>query len=183
MAVVKADGEILQQNDFQPYGEKIPDSDHLSGNNNYLYCGKEFQSFFDLPFYDSGARFQRNDGIFLSIDPLAEKYYGISPYAYCAGNPVNRVDPDGRDDWTINPSGKVVWLQENNKSILYAVDSKGISTGEKIVLSSDRSLKDLSRNVEVGSPNYTTASSADLKEMNKLFYFLSENSNVEWAIR
>ena len=70
MAVVKADGEILQQNDFQPYGEKIPDSDHLSGNNNYLYCGKEFQSFFDLPFYDSGARFQRNDGIFLSIDPL-----------------------------------------------------------------------------------------------------------------
>ena len=41
-----------------------------SGENDYLYCGKEFQSFFDLPFYDSGARFQRNDGIFLSIDPL-----------------------------------------------------------------------------------------------------------------
>ena len=33
--------------------------------------------------------------IFLSIDPLAEKYYGISPYAYCGGNPVNLVDPDG----------------------------------------------------------------------------------------
>lgn len=29
-------------------------------------------------------------------DPLSEKYYGISPYAYCAGNPVNYVDPDGR---------------------------------------------------------------------------------------
>ncbi len=29
------------------------------------------------------------------MDPLAEKYYSISPYAYCAGNPVNLVDPDG----------------------------------------------------------------------------------------
>ena len=57
-----------------------------------------FQSFFDLPFYDSGARFQRNEGIFLSIDPLAEKYYGISPYAYCSGNPINRVDPEGMID-------------------------------------------------------------------------------------
>ena len=97
-AVVKADGEILQQNDYQPYGEKIIDSDHLSGENDYLYGGKEFQSFFDLPFYDSGARFQRTDGIFLSIDPLAEKYYGISPYAYCSGNPINRVDPEGMID-------------------------------------------------------------------------------------
>lgn len=31
-----------------------------------------------------------------TIDPLAEKYYSISPYAWCAGNPVNAVDPDGR---------------------------------------------------------------------------------------
>jgi len=28
---------------------------------------------------------------------LCEKYYWISPYAYCAGNPVNRIDPDGQD--------------------------------------------------------------------------------------
>ena len=30
--------------------------------------------------------------------PLAEKYYHISPYAYCAGDPVNRIDPDGMAD-------------------------------------------------------------------------------------
>lgn len=30
------------------------------------------------------------------MDPMAEKYYGVSPYAYCAGNPVNRVDPSGK---------------------------------------------------------------------------------------
>jgi len=34
---------------------------------------------------------------FTGVDPLAEKYYSISPYAYCAGNPVRYVDYDGRD--------------------------------------------------------------------------------------
>ena len=28
-------------------------------------------------------------------DPMSEKYYGISPYAFCGNNPVNFVDPDG----------------------------------------------------------------------------------------
>ena len=34
---------------------------------------------------------------FTTIDPLCEKYYDVSPYSYCAGDPVNRIDPDGRD--------------------------------------------------------------------------------------
>ena len=33
----------------------------------------------------------------MQVDPLAEKYYGISPYAYCAGDPVRYVDRDGGD--------------------------------------------------------------------------------------
>ena len=50
---------------------------------------------FDM--YDSQARWQYSlIPRFSTIDPLAEKYYHISPYAYCAGDPVNLVDPDGR---------------------------------------------------------------------------------------
>jgi RHS repeat-associated protein len=52
---------------------------------------------FGINWYDSAARFQTTDGIFTGIDPLAEKYYHISPYAYCAGNPVNVIDPTGMD--------------------------------------------------------------------------------------
>jgi len=33
----------------------------------------------------------------MSVDPLCEKYYWISPYAYCLNNPVKYVDPDGKD--------------------------------------------------------------------------------------
>lgn len=35
-------------------------------------------------------------GIWLSVDPLADKYPESTPYMYCNGNPVMLVDPDGR---------------------------------------------------------------------------------------
>ena len=48
--------------------------------------------------YDYGAR--QHDPILARwdrIDPLCEKYYSTSPYAYCANNPVMLVDPDGME--------------------------------------------------------------------------------------
>ena len=39
--------------------------------------------------------------MWLSVDPLADKYPSISPYAYCAGNPVRLVDPDGKEIYYI----------------------------------------------------------------------------------
>ena len=39
------------------------------------------------------------------MDPLSDKYPSMSPYAYCANNPVILVDPDGRDIWIIGNDG------------------------------------------------------------------------------
>ena len=51
-----------------------------------------------LNMYDYGARQQDPAvGMFTSMDPLCEKYYNISPYSYCAGNPIRYVDPTGCD--------------------------------------------------------------------------------------
>ena len=89
-------GSVLERYDYYPYGEIIPATVATSGNTDYLYTGKESQNaLFGINWYDSAARFQTTDGIFTSLDPLAEKYYHLSPYAYCAGNPVNVLDPDG----------------------------------------------------------------------------------------
>ncbi len=41
-------------------------------------------------------------GRFTVVDPLAEKYYSISPYAYCAWNLISRIDPDGMDWYDIH---------------------------------------------------------------------------------
>ena len=62
----------------------------------YKYSGKELDRMHGLNLYDYGARqYDAALGQFTTMDPLAEKYYNVSPYAYCAGNPVMYVDPDG----------------------------------------------------------------------------------------
>ena len=61
------------------------------------YNGKEFDRTHGLDWYDYCARqYDPASGRFTSMDPLCEKYYNISPYSYCAGNPIRYVDPDGR---------------------------------------------------------------------------------------
>lgn len=54
--------------------------------------------------YDAEGNILRQDSIsentkamFTTIDPHAESYYHLSPYSYCGGNPVNRIDPTGMD--------------------------------------------------------------------------------------
>ena len=52
------------------------------------------------PYLDFGARlYDPRTAAWLSQDPMAEKYYPISPYAYCSNDPLNRFDPDGRADF------------------------------------------------------------------------------------
>ena len=67
-------------------------------SNRYYYAGKELKKTGNLNWLDFGARiYDPFVGRWTAPDPLMEKYPGISPYAYCAGNPMNLVDPDGRD--------------------------------------------------------------------------------------
>jgi hypothetical protein len=47
--------------------------------------------YFGARYYDSGL------SIWLSVDPMSDKYPSMSPYNYCANNPVILVDPDGRE--------------------------------------------------------------------------------------
>jgi len=103
--VVNDSGEVLQRNLYYPYGERMASWTPSLTNNDYLYGGKELHTLFSLPFYDSGARFQTTDGIFTSMDPLCEKYYSVSPYAYCSGDPVNYVDILGLSTQVYQSSG------------------------------------------------------------------------------
>ena len=51
-----------------------------------------------MDWHDYGAR--HFDGIvWRNVDPHTEKYYNVSPWGYCHGNPINKIDPDGMDDY------------------------------------------------------------------------------------
>ena len=61
------------------------------------------------------------------VDPLAEKKPWLSPYHFCSNNPLNRLDPDGRDDFTINKkTGDVKLIKENdNPDRILKTNGKG----------------------------------------------------------
>ena len=80
-------GEVVEINDYYPFGSRW----------DVATSRKEEQFRFGTPYIDYGARqYDPIIGRWFAQDPLSEKYYGISPYAFCAGNPVKYLDPDGR---------------------------------------------------------------------------------------
>ena len=63
----------------------------------YRFLGNELYTSNSLGLYDFSARmYDPTLGRFLSVDPMAEGYRHLSPYAYCAGNPAVYVDKDGQ---------------------------------------------------------------------------------------
>lgn len=95
VARVVADGKVIQRNDYYPYGMPAASSTGAEANA-YRYGGKEFESRHGLNIYDYEARWMDHAlGRFNAPDILAENDLGISPYTYCGGDPVNRIDPTG----------------------------------------------------------------------------------------
>ncbi len=118
-------GTVIEASDYYPFGKRIqvtaPVSEPVGGSqyasepavapvapatsvastsspNRWRFSGKEDQSFLgaSIPLLDFGARMY-NPAIarWTAADPLSEKYYGISPYVYCANNPILFTDIAG----------------------------------------------------------------------------------------
>ncbi|WP_131431031.1 RHS repeat-associated core domain-containing protein, partial [Chryseobacterium formosense] len=88
--------EVLEENNYYPFGLKHEGYNQLSGNPGYQYKynGKELQN--ETGMYDYGARFYMPDiGRWGVVDPLTEKMRKFSPYNYAWDNPIRFIDPDG----------------------------------------------------------------------------------------
>ncbi|WP_255498815.1 DUF6443 domain-containing protein, partial [Dysgonomonas sp. ZJ709] len=79
--VANAGGTVVQKSHYYPFGMAFAESTDLE-RQPYKYNGKELEQEHQLNMYDYHARqMEPGTGRFMSVDPLAEKYYNISPYA------------------------------------------------------------------------------------------------------
>jgi RHS repeat-associated protein len=99
--VVSESGELRQVIHYYPFGGTYGDTGLNSALQPYKYNGKEFDHTHGLNWYDYGARmYSPALPMWTAMDQKCEEYYHLSPYVYCAGNPVINIDPDGRSIWT-----------------------------------------------------------------------------------
>ena len=104
-AYLTHNGQVTQTLNYLPYGEDWVDIQHYMGTRYsnmelYTFTGKVKDS--ESGYHYFGSRYYDSEALtgWLSVDPMSDKYPSLSPYNYCAWNPVKLEDPNGKE---INP--------------------------------------------------------------------------------
>ena len=109
---------VRSRSDYYPFGTRTGSYEETGGaDGRWRFSGKEWQAEpAGLPLLDFGARmYDPATAFWLSQDPMAEKYPFLSPYSYCAGDPVNLVDPDGRSTWVVSSGNGYTVVDGGNR--------------------------------------------------------------------
>ena len=169
-------GTVEQRNDYYPSGALMATSTGGSVQP-YKYNGKELVRTDHFDHYDYGARWMnpKIGARFTTIDPMCEEYYDISPYAYCAGDPVNLMDLDGRHIYTINENGEIKKISnDSHMDLLISYDGLDMAKFSFGFLEQFTSERDDYKG------HYGNTSNLD--DAVSLFMFAAKNTDVEWAI-
>ena len=117
--ITDATGGLVQHLEYTPSGEVLVDDrpTQSSWSTPYKFNGKELDEETGLYYY--GARYyDPRTSVWISADPLAEKYPNVSSYVYCLDNPVKFIDIDGKKPSFENMTNKnhygFVFVCQNN---------------------------------------------------------------------
>ncbi len=108
----------------------------------YTFSGKERDEETGYSYF--GARYYNSSySIWMSVDPMANKYPSLSPYVYCGNNPVKLVDPSGEEIWIIGVDGSNIHYSQGmnysgkDESVLNKINSlnqmNSTKNGEKLL--------------------------------------------------
>ena len=108
---------------YRPQNQLLPQG-NLSAIAYYTFSAKEKDSETNLSYF--GARYYTSDlSIWLSVDPMSDKYPSLSPYTYCANNPIKLVDPNGEDWFENELTGDVYYARDYRKGDEQYIDGEG----------------------------------------------------------
>ena len=128
--ITGANGTVLERSDYYPYGLRMEGGTQATGNR-WHFAGKEEQNQIpSLAWLDFGARmYDPFLGRWTTQDPLAEKYPALSPYSYCAGNPISFMDDSGADIVIAGKNNSALTIQTEVINLNLNVSHFGIDWG------------------------------------------------------
>jgi len=187
--VINSSGTVIEKSHYYPSGMRFyPESTSNSGALPYRYNGKEMEAMNGLNEYDYGAR-RRGAGlpVWTAMDPLAEKYYSISPYAYCKGNPVRFIDPNGKSVYSVDSKGNIKLVTDNKdkNDQLYKLNKNGELVKDKTHLNLNKGILEnvgsKDAKTKAGYVNYNTLKFNNEKSADTFFKWTAKNTDVEWS--
>ena len=94
--ITYSDGKAVQHLHYLPWGEDFINQRTTDYAARFTFSAKEKDA--ETGFSYFGSRYYSSDlSIWLSVDPMSDKYPSLSPYVYCADNPIKLVDPNGEE--------------------------------------------------------------------------------------
>lgn len=104
--ITNLDGEVLQHIEYVPFGEVFIEERNNTWNTPYLFNAKEFDGETGMYYY--GARYyEPRISLWMSTDPMQEKYPMSTTYCFVNNNPIKEIDPDGCDGYVIINGNKI----------------------------------------------------------------------------
>ena len=129
--ITDSSGQAVQHMQYLPYGETKLDQRTSSYHERYTFSGKEKDS--ETGYYYFGARYYNSDlSLWLSVDPMADKYPSLSPYNYCAWNPMKIVDPNGDSVFITGDDASkkeaLRQIQQKSSNLTFSIDGNNMLT-------------------------------------------------------
>ena len=142
--------------------------------------------------YDYGARqYNPVTARWDRMDPLCEKYYGVSPYVYCGNDPIKHVDPDDMRKWPVNEKDKLgvhvtSWFGPRNisygskfhKGLDINIGYGSQDYGKTVFATHDGIVESIHNNTSGGAGRYISLKSSDGKFSTQYLHLSAINVKV-----
>ena len=181
--VTKGNNESVQKYKFEGPRSHQKEIDNLLARRRALRRGVELDRTFGLDNYDIQARqYFAMMPSWDRIDPLAEKYYGISSYAFCGGDPVNFGDYDGESIYMVTKSGDIQMLLLTDDEYDDLIGYDGNDNLQYIQTTDQSTITSLYKSKTNGKANKDNYALSESPEAKKLFEFFADVTDNEWSL-
>ena len=178
-------GHAAQYIHYMPYGEIWRVKQESAYNERFRFTGKERDTETGYDYF--GARYYLSLlGIWMSPDPFIDKNMGISSYAFCSWNPINRLDPNGMDDIEIDKRGFIINYDRTNYNDNICIKDPDNPQWERELtlpgqyISEPFSAERLTVKGDVVQMDFLPISDDVIGE--QIFSFVADNTDIEWSL-